>query len=1496
MAVYMESLLFDLETMAPSGASPVLQLTEVMTESGPCHPGAGRGAARLLCRLALALVAALACAALAAPAPGGLFSPKELSQGYRDGVVIAKPKAAMLASIDAIERAEGLRLQARFERLGNIRVVGLAQGDTVAAAVGRLRATGRYEYVEPDFIRHITTVPDDPQFPSQWGLHNDGSGGGLAGADINAEAGWSVRSGAPSVIAAIVDSGALTTHEDLAANLWVNPSPGTTTSYASVNDNTGRAESITMTDSTCGLNAVARSGLPTDDAGHGTHVSGIMGAVGNNDKGVAGVAWQVQLMELKFIDSSGNGATSAELPCIEYATAHKASVINASFGSQGFSQAEMDAIYQAGQAGVIFVCAAGNASENNDISPFFPADDPLDNIIVVGASDNRDLPVYFSNFGSGSVSIFAPGEDILSTYYSSTSSYAYLSGTSMAAPFVTGAVALLRAQFPGDTYRETINRVLNSADTNPGLAGKCMTGGRLDLAKALNGAANTPPNALFANRTVLVGLDPYTCTNNADSPAALEAGTPQIAGTPGSHSLWWQWTAPENATVEIDTSGTGGGQYPGGSTYPTLLAVYTGTSLGALTQVASNANYGTEPMEISGTQVSYSEVSFHTTAGATYVINVQGQNGQSGQTVLAINTTPDNVSFSTPVVLTGSSASLRDANVNATLQAGDPKILSNAGGHTLWYSWTSPFTGPAQVSAYSYDFTVEAAVYTGSSLSGLTALSTTQGAAPSGTTTAASECLCAFSATAGTTYMIQVDGVTANDVGEFTLTIADAAWQASTGDAVTCSPAVGTDGTVYVGSNDNSFYAYSPNGALKWSYAAGNIFDTSSAAIGSDGTVYAGCTDGNVYAFSAGGTLKWTYTVPTPPASSGLDNGLSSSPAIAPDGTVYIHADDGNLYALNPAGTLKWKEAVAGVSYAAPTVAPDGTIYIGTDGGLLYAFNPDGSTKWTYTAPVAGEEIYTAAAIDASGNTYFGTLSGNVYSLDPTSRLRWSYNVGNGITSAPALANGAVYFAGYDGCLYSLSTTGAFNWKLQLGTQVRASAPAVDANGVVYVGCYDHNVYAVGPTGSLVRTYATDDVVRSSPVISGTSLYFGSEDHKVYAFNIGASQAAGDWPMYQFGPQRPGRAVSTPLHIVVQPASVSVSPGYAFSLAVEATGPGGITYQWSLNGAPIAGAVNATYSVASATTAQSGTYTVTVTAGGTSVTSAAAVVTVATPVQGAAGRIVNLSARAGVGTGGDVLIAGFVINGSGSKNVLLRGVGPTLASFGLTGLLSTPQLTLTNTSTNATITSAGAWGGSSALAGLFTQVGAFALPATSADCAIEVSLSAGSYTSEVAGANSTTGVALAEIYDADPPSSPSYLANLSARADVGSGGGILIGGLVVDGGPVTVLLRGVGPTLASYGVTGALTAPSIGLYDSSGTLIASNTGWANATSPGASTAAVTFRPATAADMANAGAFSLPTGSADSAMVAALPAGSYTLQLSGSSGSTGIGLVEVYLLQ
>jgi outer membrane protein assembly factor BamB len=1456
---------------------------------------------------ACAWVAALAfaCASSATTFRDNLGA-RESAQGYREGVVLAKPKAGMLATIDKVEAGEGLRLRARFDRFGHVGVLALAPGDTVLAAIKRLRATGRYEFVEPDYIRRATKAPNDPQFPSQWALNNTGANGGIAGADIQAEAAWNTLTGAPNVIVGILDSGALLTHQDLAANLWVNPAPGTTASYASVNDGTGAGDTVVETDSLNGLNAVAQTGPPADDVGHGTHVSGIVGAVGDNMLGVTGIAWTVQLMELKFLDSSGTGSTSAELPCIEYAIDHHVGVINASFGSPGASQAEMDAIQQAGKAGIVFVCAAGNSAENIDISPFFPADYPLDNIICVGATDNRDLPSYFSDYGSGSVETFAPGESILSTYFSSTSSYMLLSGTSMASPMVAGSVALLRAKYPGDTYRETINRVLNSADRNPALAGKAQTGGRLDLATAVSTAPNTPPNALFENRTALVGLDPYTRSNNADSPEALEAGTPQIANTAGGHSLWWEWTAPEAATVEIDTSGTAGGQdLTGGSTYPTLLGVYTGAALGSLVLVEGSANYSTEPLEGGGGSVSYSEVKFHTQAGATYEINVQGQGSASGQTILAINTVPDNDSFSEPTVLSGPSASILDANPDATLQVGEPRILGNTGGHSLWYSWTAPKSGPAQVSAYSYDFNPEEAVYTGTSITALTLVASAAGTGETGTTADVAQCLCSFYATQGTTYLITVDGVTDDDIGEFTLSVADSRWQAVTGDAVTSSPAIGSDGTVYVGSNDNLFYAFNPDGTVKWTQTSGSLFDTSSAAIGSDGTIYAGSTGGNLYAFSPAGAVNWTYTVPGPAATMSW----SSSPAVASDGTIYIHGGDGNLYAINPNGTLKWTAPVPGLSYAAPTVAPDGTVYIGTDGGSLYAISPAGVQDWVYATPVAGDPIYTAAAIDSAGNIYFGTLSGYFYSLSPSGGPLWSFTVGDGVTSAPALAGGFVYFGGYDGNLYSLTTGGALNWKYALGAQVRASAPAVDASGNVYVGCYDHNVYEVGPGGALVRIFASDDWIRSSPVIAGTTLYFGSNDHKVYAFDIGTGSAAADWPMYQYNARRLGRAVADPFSITAQPATQTVAPGATLTLFVGATGPAPLSYQWSLDGTAIPGAVNSTYAVFGVSASNAGTYTAAVTSPAGTVTTAPATVTVSataptptptptpTPVTvspttptvpaSTPGRIVNLSARANAGTGGSILIAGFVIQGTGSKHVVLRGVGPALAlaPFDIPGALAQPQLTLFSSATNAALATATAWGGSAALANAFAEVGAFALAANSADSALLEDLPAGAYTSEVAGVNATTGVALAEIYDADLGSATSILTNISARADVGSGANILIAGFVIEGSqPATVLLRGIGPTLglAPFNLAGVLAQPQIDLYNSSGVELGGNTGWGG-------------DPALSAAFTAAGAFPLPAGSADAAMISTLPAGSYTLELSGQNGTSGVGMVEVYLI-
>jgi hypothetical protein len=269
------------------------------------------------------------------------------------------------------------------------------------------------------------------------------------------------------------------------------------------------------------------------------------------------------------------------------------------------------------------------------------------------------------------------------------------------------------------------------------------------------------------------------------------------------------------------------------------------------------------------------------------------------------------------------------------------------------------------------------------------------------------------------------------------------------------------------------------------------------------------------------------------------------------------------------------------------------------------------------------------------------------------------------------------------------------------------------------------------------------------------------------------------------------------------------------------------------------------------------------------------------------GKIVNLSARANVGTGGNILIAGFVIQGAGDKDVVLRGVGPTLglSPFDVPGVLAAPQLTLINAATNQTVASDTAWGGSAALASAFSQVGAFSLAPTSADSAVEVALPAGSYTSQISGVNATSGVALAEIYDADLGTTPSNLVNISARANVGTGGNIVIAGFVIQGSqPVTLLLRGVGPTLGTspFNVPGVLAQPQIDLFNSANVNIQSNAGWNN-------------NPALTAAFAATGAFALPPGSADAAMIATLPAGSYTLQLSGLNGSTGIGLVEVYVI-
>jgi len=245
---------------------------------------------------------------------------------------------------------------------------------------------------------------------------------------------------------------------------------------------------VSPIDGSHGTNAVEGDTNPYADLvnGHGTMVAGVLGAVGNNGKGIAGVAWKVQIMACRSFNSSGTGNISDTVAGIDYAIANGARIINASFGFNPDSAALSNAIVSARNAGVIVVAACGNSSTNVDVVPTYPACYPLDNVLSVAATDRNDLLATFSNYGRTNVHLGAPGAEIWSTFSFTDSYYNSDSGTSFSAPFTAGVLALAMARFPAETYQELISRLLNGTDPLPSLAGKCVTGGRLNLRKALS--------------------------------------------------------------------------------------------------------------------------------------------------------------------------------------------------------------------------------------------------------------------------------------------------------------------------------------------------------------------------------------------------------------------------------------------------------------------------------------------------------------------------------------------------------------------------------------------------------------------------------------------------------------------------------------------------------------------------------------------------------------------------------------------------------------------------------------------------------------------------------------------------------------------------------------------------------------------------------------------------------------------------------------------------
>lgn len=402
---------------------------------------------------------------------------------YRTDRILIQVRPAVAAAREQFFRGEGLSVRRDYPRLGGIQVLNVPPGRDVVRLLARLRASGLVEVADLDNIVHVAATPDDPALTGglQWGLYNNGSSGGVPRADIHALEAWDTLVSATNTIVAVVDSGVRYTHQDLASNLWVNP--GETPGNNRDDDHNG------IKDDVFGINALGllSTGDPWDDFGHGTAVAGVIGALGNNGAGISGVAWRARVMACKFLDSAGNGAYSDAVECLSYARDNGARIINASFIDTASNAVLYTALQVCRNAGIIVVAAAGNVQTDNDVTPYYPASFNLDNIVSVAASTRRDTLASFSNFGAASVDLAAPGQDIYLLGITSDSAYVWNSGTSFAAPHVAGALALTWARFPTNSYRQIIDRLLAATDRLPAFAGKCVSGGRLNLARLLAG-------------------------------------------------------------------------------------------------------------------------------------------------------------------------------------------------------------------------------------------------------------------------------------------------------------------------------------------------------------------------------------------------------------------------------------------------------------------------------------------------------------------------------------------------------------------------------------------------------------------------------------------------------------------------------------------------------------------------------------------------------------------------------------------------------------------------------------------------------------------------------------------------------------------------------------------------------------------------------------------------------------------------------------------------
>lgn len=365
-------------------------------------------------------------------------------------------------------------------------VVRFPEGETIdlAEVAQDMAGDRRVQAVEANLIYRLDErVPNDPDFTKLYGLRNDGTSGGVAGADLGMTRAWDYSTGSASVVIGIIDSGADYNHSDLAENIWKNPGEsGVDASGQDRSSNGVDDDGNGYVDDWHGWDFFNNDNNPMDDNSHGTHVAGTIGGRGNNARGVVGVNWTVSMVPIKVFSGSGESSADVLIKGIDYATSLGVVATNNSWGGGAFSDAMLAAIQRANDKGILFVAAAGNESTNNDSVAHYPSSYDVPNIISVAATDRRDALASFSNYGVKTVQVAAPGTDIWSTTPGNT--YGLKSGTSMATPHVTGLVALIKSRYPNLDAQALKSRIIGATQFVPQIQ-STVKFGRISAASSL---------------------------------------------------------------------------------------------------------------------------------------------------------------------------------------------------------------------------------------------------------------------------------------------------------------------------------------------------------------------------------------------------------------------------------------------------------------------------------------------------------------------------------------------------------------------------------------------------------------------------------------------------------------------------------------------------------------------------------------------------------------------------------------------------------------------------------------------------------------------------------------------------------------------------------------------------------------------------------------------------------------------------------------------------